>query len=201
MTYPAAPWDMHGQLWLSLFRVRPGDHPGRPAGVYGVALVAYEDPSPLTYSELLVARPVREAGGRRVHITDIWVDSADSRDGGRELWAIPKDLAAFARTTRGHRLQRTSWSVAVDGVPTVSARFTDVSRNAPRLPFRGSTWQVRPEDHPSAGAEVVAHLRGSARSLPARGDLEFDIDGPLGWLAGKRPLASFRMTDFSMSFG
>jgi hypothetical protein len=25
--------------------------------------------------------------------------------------------------------------------------------------------------------------------------------GPLAWLAGKRPLASFRMTDFSMLFG
>ena len=201
MTYPPAPWDMHGQLWLSLFRVRAGDHPERPAGVYGVALVAYEPPSPLTYSELLVARPVREAGGRRVHITDIWVDSEDSLHGGRDLWAIPKDLATFHRTTTGGRLQRTAWSVAVDGVPTVSARFTDISRNAPRAPFRGSTWQVRREDHPEAGAEVVAPLRGSARSLPARGHLRFDPDGPLGWLAGKRSLGSFRMTDFAMSFG
>lgn len=201
MGYPPAPWKMHGQLWLSLFRVRPGDHPGRPPGVYGVALVAYEPPSPLTYSELLVARPVREAGGRRVHITDIWVDSQESLEGGRELWAIPKDLATFRRTTEGHRLQRTSWTASVDGVPAASARFTDVSGAAPRTPFAGSTWQVRPAEHPEAGTEVVASLSGSARSLPARGRWTFDPGGPLGWLAGKRSLASFRMTDFAMSFG
>ena len=32
MTYPPAPWNMHGQLWLSLFRVREGDHPDREPG-------------------------------------------------------------------------------------------------------------------------------------------------------------------------
>ena len=31
-SYPPAPWTMHGQLWLSLFRVRPGDHPDRDPG-------------------------------------------------------------------------------------------------------------------------------------------------------------------------
>ena len=107
MTYPPAPWNMHGQLWLSLFRVREGDHPDRPAGVYGAALVSYEQPSPLTYSELLVARPVE----KKVTITDIWVDSADSRDGGRELWAIPKDLCDFrlrtpAATAAAHVVDR-----------------------------------------------------------------------------------------------
>jgi hypothetical protein len=50
MTYPPAPWTMRGQLWLSLFRVREGDHPNRAAGVYGAAPVSYEPPSPLTYS-------------------------------------------------------------------------------------------------------------------------------------------------------
>ena len=67
MTYPPAPWQMHGQLWLSLFRVREGDHPERPAGVYGAALVSYEQPSPLTYSELLVARPVKGGGSGQHH--------------------------------------------------------------------------------------------------------------------------------------
>ena len=89
MTYPPEPWHLHGQLWLSLFRVRRGEHPDRPPGLYGAALVSYEEPSPLTYSELLVATPV----GVKAQITDIWVDSPDSRDGGRELWAIPKELA------------------------------------------------------------------------------------------------------------
>ncbi len=48
---------------------------------------------------------------------------------------------------------------------------------------------------------MVADLRGSAKALPCRGSWEFDAHGPLAWLAGKRPLASFRMADFQMSFG
>jgi hypothetical protein len=201
MTYPQAPWNMHGQLWLSLFRVREGDHGEREPGVYGVALVAYERPSPLTYSELLVARPVKAAGGRRVNITDIWVDSADSRDGGRALWAIPKGLCDFDRQCTGDRVQRMSWSTSLDGVPIASARFADVSSNAPRTPFKGSTWQQRPADEQGADREVVATLRGSAKALPCRGSWDFNDSGPLAWLAGKRPLASFRMCDFQLSFG
>jgi hypothetical protein len=201
VTYPPAPWKMHGQLWLSLFRVREGDHPDREPGVYGAALVSYEQPSPLTYSELLVARPVKAAGGRRVNITDIWVDSADSRDGGRELWAIPKDLCRFERTTTGKRVQRTSWSTTLEGTGVASARFTDVSSNTLRTPFKGSTWQQRSPDESGADREVVAELTCSAKALPCRGSWEFSEQGPLAWLAGKRPLASFRMADFVMSFG
>ncbi len=192
MPFPPAPWQMHGQLWLSLFRVREGDHADRPPGVYGAAMVAYQQPSPLTYSELLVARPV----GGRARITDIWVDSPDSRDGGRELWAIPKDLCDFDRTTTGKLVQRTSWRASLDGRPIASARFRDVSNATFRAPFRGGTSQ-----HRADGEEVVARIKGSAKALPCRGAWEFDDSGPLAWLAGKRPLASFRMADFSMLFG
>ncbi|MCW2846401.1 MAG: hypothetical protein JWR90_375 [Marmoricola sp.] len=201
MTYPPAPWNMHGQLWLSLFRVREGDHPDHEPGVYGAALVSYERPSPLTYSELLVARPIKAAGGRRVNITDIWVDSQDSLEGGRALWAIPKDLCDFEHRTTGKRVQRTSWSTSLDGTPIASARFTDVTGSVPRTPFRGSTWQERSAAESGPDREVVAVLKGSARAFPCRGSWEFDEQGPLAWLAGKRPLASFRMTDFSMLFG
>ncbi len=201
MTYPPAPWNMHGQLWMSLFRVRAGDHPDREPGVYGAALVSYERPSPLTYSELLVAHVVKEAGGRHVNITDIWVDSPDSLEGGRALWAIPKDLCEFEHTTTGGRVKRTAWSTTLDGSPIASARFSDVTGVVPRAPFKGSTWQQRAADEPGAEREVVAHIKGSARAFPARGSWDFDARGPLAWLAGKRPLASFRMTDFQMSFG
>ncbi len=195
--YPSAPWTMHGQLWLSLFRVRDGDHPDRPPGVYGAALVDYQSPSPLTYSELLVARPVH----RKVTICDIWVDSADSRDGGRELWAIPKDLCDFRRVTTGRLLQRTSWTASLEGRPIARARFADVSNATLRTPFRGATWQRREDTHARPGEEVEAALTGSAKVLPCRGTWEFNDAGPLAWLAGKRPLASFRMADFQMSFG
>jgi acetoacetate decarboxylase len=183
---------MHGQLWLSLFRVREGDHPERPAGVYGAALVSYEQPSPLTYSELLVARPAE----KKVTITDIWVDSSDSRNGGRELWAIPKDLCEFRLETNGSWVQRTSWAATLPGRQIARARFSDVSRATLRTPFRGATRQER-----ESGEQVVATLAGSAKVLPCRGSWEFDAAGPLAWLAGKRSLASFRMADFQMSFG
>jgi hypothetical protein len=192
MPYPPAPWQMHGQMWMSLFRVRAEDHPEREPGVYGAALVSYEEPSPLTYSELLVARRV----DGKVNITDIWVDSPDSRDGGRDLWAIPKGLCTFGHVATGTRMQRTRWETSQEGVSIAAAGFTDVSRTMLRTPFKGATWQTRDN-----GDEVVAHLTGSGRALPCRGSWEFNPSGPLGWLAGKRSLASFRMVDFEMSFG
>jgi acetoacetate decarboxylase len=200
--YPAAPWQMHGQLWVSLFLVRAGDHPHREPGVYGVALVDYEEPSPLTYGELLVARAVREPV-RGVTITDIWVDSEASMVGGRELWAIPKDLAEFDVSTRTTGpVHHATWTVIREQRPVCSAWFSDLSQAAPRLPFKGRTWQVRPDsDGERAGEEVTASLTGSSRSPPCRGSWSFAPGGPLGWLAGKRPLASFRMRDFQMSFG
>jgi acetoacetate decarboxylase len=193
-TYPPAPWQMHGQLWLSLFRVRAGDHPDRPAGVYGVALVKYEEPSPLTYGELLVARTRDKA----VTITDIWVDSPQSVAGGRELWAIPKDLCDFTFTSErgGLGASRATWTASLQGRPIVSASFRDLSRLAPRLPFKGSTWQRR-----DSGEEVTAALTGSSKVAPCRATWSFAPDGPLGWLHGKRTLASFRQADFRMSFG
>jgi len=203
-TYPPAPWHMHGQLWLSLFRVRPGDHPERKPGVYGVALVSYEPPSPLTYSELLVARMVATGGTppKAVSITDIWVDSPASVAGGRELWAIPKDLCDFTlRSDRRGPLTRTSWTTSLDGRPLAAARFTDVARVMPRVPFKGDTWQRRTEPDPRAGEVVTASLTGSSRAMPCRGSWSFAADGPLGWLHGKRTLASFRQADFRMSFG
>lgn len=195
-TYPPSPWHLHGQLWLSLFRVRPGAdprHPDRPGGLHGVALVSYETPSPLQYAELLVARPV--AG--RAQVTDIWVDSPASRDGGRDLWAIPKELAAFEHHEERGRVDRTAWAVTHDGRPSVRARFTDVSRRAPvRAPFGFATRQVR-----SDGEVVVTPVTGTGRVLPCRAQWDVEPDGPLGWLAGVRPLASFRVADFAMTFG
>lgn len=195
--YPPAPWHMHGQLWLSLFKVREGDHPEREPGVYGVALVKYEEPSPLTYGELLVARPVTKGSLKAVSISDIWVDSPNSVRGGRELWAIPKDLCDFSIdvSTRGP-ITKAAWDVTLNGRPIVSARFTDVSRAALRLPFKGNTWQQRDD-----GEEVTASLAGSSKALPARSHWTFAPDGPLGWLAGKRSIATFRQADFRMSFG
>lgn len=198
--YPAAPWQMLGSLWLTLFRVRDDVDDLRPAGVYGAAFVSYEEGSPLTYSELLVARQVTSPEhGRRVTITDIWVDSPASVAGGRELWAIPKELCDFTLdSTRTGPLSRTSWSASVARRPIAAARFTDVSRAMLRVPFQGGTWQP---GLPEGGGERTATMRGSARTLPCRASWDIDAAGPLGFLRGARQLGSARMSSFRMSFG
>ena len=200
--YPPAPWQMVGQLWLSLFKLGHAVDDLRPAGIYGAAFVSYEPGSPLTYSELLVARPVPVPGGRgrRVSITDIWVDSPASVAGGRELWAIPKGLCDFELDT-AHRgpLSTTDWTASLGRRPIASASFTDVSRAMLRIPFTGSTWQPGIDD--TGGEERTAVLRGSSKALPCRGRWDFAADGPLGWLRGARQLASFRQADFRMAFG
>jgi hypothetical protein len=205
VAYPDAPWHMVGSLWLTVFRLgheaRQTDGSLRPGGVYGAAFVSYEEGSPLTYSELLVARalPASAGKGRKVSITDIWVDSPASVAGGRELWAIPKGLCDFDLDT-SHRgpLSRTDWSASLGRAPIASATFTDVSRVAPRLPFRAGTWQP---ELPEGGGEKGAVLQGTSKALPARARWDFAADGPLGFMRGARQLASFRQAAFRMSFG
>ena len=197
--FPTAPWAMQGQLWLSLFRVPHAVDELRPAGVYGAAFVSYEPGSVLTYSELLVARPVPGEVRGRVEITDIWVDSPASMAGGRELWAIPKGLCDFTLdSAHTGPVSRTEWAASLDRRPIAEASFTDVSRAALRLPFRGATRQPALEP---GGAPREAAMRGSAKTLPCRGRWRFDPDGPLAWLADARQLGSFRMAAFRMSFG
>jgi hypothetical protein len=199
ITYPPAPWPMVGSMWLTLFRLGRDADPLRPRGVYGAAFVSYTEGSPLTYSELLVARALPGSKGQRVTITDIWVDSPQSVAGGRELWAIPKGLCDFELDT-SHRgpLSRTDWSASLERRPVASATFTDVSRAAPRVPFKGTTWQPA---LPEGGGEKTAVLKGSAKVLPARARWDLAADGPLAFLRDARQLGSVRMASFRLSFG
>ncbi|WP_392959099.1 acetoacetate decarboxylase family protein [Streptomyces sp. LN245] len=103
--YPEEPWHLAGQMYLSLWLVparelppvadgtRPVTVAGR--GAVGAAWVVYENDSVLHYNELLRAVLVRDGRRPRVCVTDIWVDSAASMAGGRELWGIPKEMADF----------------------------------------------------------------------------------------------------------
>jgi len=191
VTYPAAPWNMTGQLWLSLFKVRAGDHPDREPGIYGVALVKYEDPSPLTYHELLVARTTKNRAGRgAVTITDIWVDSPQSVAGGRELWAIPKGLATLDFTS-GPTFTATA-ATSDDWIATAAFK------RRPGLPLRIPT-----------SFEVVQERDGLLRTpvgakigpRPASADWSFNPDGPLGYLDGRRPVASLELPSSELRFG
>ncbi len=194
--YPPAPWDLHGSMWVSLFwlpRAGRGVDGVRPAGLYGAAWVDYVEPSPLTYRELLVARPVRAGVLPRVRITDIWVDSPASRDGGRALWAIPKGLARF----EGGEPSGPVAAVAQSG--PIAARDVRLrGRPGPCVPVRFSSDQpaVAETDGPR-----VTSVAGRARPRPARLRWDIDPDGPLAWLRAARLITSVRLEDFALRFG
>jgi acetoacetate decarboxylase len=187
---------MQGHMWLSLFPVRTGT-PERPAGLYGAAFVDYVEGSVLTYRELLLSRLVLDGAMPRVHITDIWVDSAASRDGGRSLWAIPKDLAELHVQERGVGPSlRAAGDANINGSPIAAARFTGARVPSLRTPFRFTISQEHDD-----GSRVVTPVSGTSCNMPVRGRWDFGADGPLAWLHGRRPVGSFRLGGFRMTFG
>ncbi len=51
------------------------------------------------------------------------------------------------------------------------------------------------------GALVVSQVKGRARLGLVRGAWSFEPDGPLGFLAGRRPLLSLALHPFRLVFG
>jgi acetoacetate decarboxylase len=190
VTFPSPPWDLRGQAWVSLFRAT--EH-GRSPAAYAVGWVDYQSPGTLAYRELLVARRVSRSS---LTVTDLWVDSESSAEGGRALWALPKELGELSLAESGLGLvERAEWAAGVDGQPIASASFADTTKVAVRLPIKASVRQ------PRNGREVETSFSGTGRSLPCLAHWEFAAGGPLGWLAGKQPLVSARVRDFTVSFG
>lgn len=199
-SYPPAPWHMHGSMWLSVYRLAHDVDERRPKGIYAVALVDYTEPSPLTYHELLSARVITASNGKKaVSVVDIWVDSPDSVAGGRTLWAIPKGLAKFSGgSSQKGPLATHTWEASHDDGPIATARFSDVTQLAPRIPMQGNVEQPGIEEHPDT---AWLTMKGGAKLLPARGTWNFDPDGPLAYLRSATKLGSFRGKDFEVDFG
>jgi len=211
MIYPPEPWHLRGQMYVSVWslpraalpplpdplpaEVRPLTVAGR--GFVGTAWVDYGPDGVLEYRELLSAVLVRRGGRPLVTIVDIWVDSPASRDGGRELWGIPKELAtldihpaADARSTTDPR-------------PTTDARASGIAEarlsSGPRLPGR---WPTR--------FSVIQELGGRTRTTPVRSRAALQLgkaawqvvgDGPLAYLAGREPFLTIALRDFDLQFG
>ncbi|MFI7543647.1 acetoacetate decarboxylase family protein [Actinoplanes sp. NPDC049599] len=211
--YPPQPWDLRGQLYLSVFAVPRSALPALPGplaaavrpvpfgrrALVGAAWVRYEPGGVLHYRELLAAVLVHERLRPRVSITDIWVDSVESRDGGRELWGIPKDLADLSlRTAPGGDLVAAASIGPEPGArqaPIGSASF----RAGPRLPGR---WPTPMSVAQALGGAVVrTPVRGRAGLRLGSGTWRVEAGGPLGYLAGRRPLLTVALTDFRLRFG
>ena len=201
--YPSEPWDLRGQMHLSLFAVprsalaalppplaaavRPVTLGGRE--LVGAAWVRYEPGGILHYQELLAAVLVHERGRPRVSITEIWVDSVASRDGGRALWGIPKDLAELElRGTHDGGLRASARSIA-------TASF----RPGRGLPGRWPTSMLVAQA--LDGAVRRTEVRGRAGLRLGRSRWHVEPGAQLGYLAGRRPLLTVTLTDFRLRFG
>lgn len=201
MAYPPQPWSLRGQLYVSVWLVPVADLPSIPPEVtaavrvvrigryalVGTAWVDYQPGGDMAYRELLCAVLMRSGLRPRVTITHIWVDSADSRDGGRELWGIPKELAEFELTATD--------AAAVVAGQAIATGTIRRSRLALRLPIGFKVTQAL------AGRALTTPVRARARCGPARLTWQIAADGPLGFLAGRRPLLALTAADFQMLFG
>ncbi|WP_045744157.1 acetoacetate decarboxylase family protein [Actinoplanes rectilineatus] len=204
--YPPEPWHLRGQMYLSIFLVPRAALPALPAvlnttvspvtvagrAAVGAAWVHYEPGGVLHYRELLSAVLVHERGRPRVSITDIWVDSMASREGGRRLWGIPKELA---------ELQISSSAAAVSAFASaasapIGSATVRLGRQLPgRVPVAFSVAQA-------LGGQVRrTPVRGRAGLRTGKAAWRPDPAGPLGYLAGRRPVLTLAVTDFYLVFG
>jgi acetoacetate decarboxylase len=112
--YPPPPWQLVGtsvqalklvptDLAASLIPARLRVVPVAPGRTLGALLCAkYDAGSTLRYHELAVAPALTRVGYRLgFWISHLYVDSATSLLGGREIWRLPKQLAEFRWRERG----------------------------------------------------------------------------------------------------
>jgi hypothetical protein len=159
--------------------------------VVGAAFLRYQPGGVLAYSELLLAVLGRgRLGQPRWSIGQIWVDSPTSRTGGKELWAVPKELGAF------------EWAEA-SGV--VRCRLVGIAEVKARL-GRALTPCALPAplvvaQHRSDRAPVLTRSLIMARPRAVRSRWRFVQDGPLGYLVGRRPLTGVAFRRARVTFG
>lgn len=197
--YPPEPWELQGQLHLTVWRVPSAHLPRLSAGLKPVqagatALVAtawviYEPGGMLSYRELLVAVLAHRGGRPLVTLTDIWVDSTPSLRGGRELWGIPKQRASF------HVDGATCAAVDVDGELIAGSAVRPIGALPARWRSRFTVAQQRTGEL----AFIPVHCSSQVRLIQISWD--FAPGGRLQWLAYARPAFSASLRDFRLRFG
>lgn len=206
--YPPEPWTLAGVAYLSVWRLDLRALPRLPAGTHplslaGQALVVtawidYQACGDLAYHELLSTVAVRDRFRATGSITEIWVDSLASLAGGRALWGIPKELATFDFPSAGNSRGAAALGAAAasstdDWIATAAFR----PRSLPAVPTR-TTFRIAQE---ASGQAQRTDVRANSRQRPAAASWHINPDGPLAYLSGKRPLASFQVSSFELRFG
>lgn len=206
LTYPPEPWDLLATAHLSFWWVNRAELRPLPAGVrpllpfgrtlVGAAFIVYRPGGVLAYRELAALAVVRSGLRLALTITDIWVDSAASALGGRELWGIPKELAAFDVSENGRfeASARPSAS-APAALPVASLRFEPQNPLPALPPLRLYTAQDR------RGELKLTRLRLRGRLSTGHATWSFDPTGRLGYLPRESPAISLRIDDAVVRFG
>jgi hypothetical protein len=202
-SFPRAPWKTRGRAFFQPFVVHAGSLrlpegfapvaiTGRCMGLLGY--VEYVAPSPILYRELLwmpALVSVAVEGGRRARgywVEKMYVDSEASRDGGREIWALPKQLARFEESDGTLRVD------TEDGAHLV----LDLALRGPALggPPNIATLQ--------ADGDEVVRFRGSGRASLRSARVvvreERGTEGWAGWSSATRvPALGAALVDFDVT--
>ncbi len=199
--FPDEPWRLAGEAFVSVWTVphrvlpRLSDvvtaHTVGGRAVVVTAWIDYTPPGQLSYRELLATVAVRHGLSPAGSITEIWVDSETSLAGGRALWGIPKELASF-------ELDRTDAFTASAATPDewiATATFVPRGPSGPETRARFSIVQS------VAGKPLVSPVRARIRPRSASATWSVNPNGPLGYLAGRRPLVSTHLRDARLLFG
>ncbi|MFE5206944.1 acetoacetate decarboxylase family protein [Streptomyces sp. NPDC056600] len=209
--FPPEPWDLRGRMHIGLRRVRPSRLPKwplpegvRPLDVGGRRLlltfcVDYSPEGTLAYRELLVALAVRQ--GRRIGCTAVavWVDSEQSKAGGRTLWGIPKEIGHFTWEPGAGPPGTEHVTLRAPGTGEVRAAFRPGRTLPRRLPVRLPIRTRLLQEVDGEVLAVPAHLTG--RPAPARTSFRPDPAGELAFLGEGRPLLAFTLEDFRFRVG
>ncbi|MBE9179605.1 acetoacetate decarboxylase family protein [Oculatella sp. LEGE 06141] len=202
MTYPQAPWTLHG---YAIQTVQPIDidlvrslipseleivsiFPGKTLG--GLYLASYGTGSTLEYNELIVVSGIARANGKiGIWVSHIYVDHPDSMAGGRSIWGLPKQMAQF------------QWEHG-------NAPFVKVSQGDQTLCHLSYGWQVPGMRQwlPAAGfgkrGQDLVWFSSSTQSLPhllLNSKLTVPTSSPFASLGLDQPWLSFYFRKFDLT--
>jgi len=204
----AGPWNFGGTLFVSVFRVPATTVPrklldatpekrylltmGRHTFVI-LAMVRFGAGQSPPDNELAIALPTHGAGRWQFTVPQLWVDDSDARDRIRVKWGIPATFATFDgdESAAGGTVH-----VHNESGPLVELRARYGRFRIPgRVKFPADTVQ---RVH---GRRVLSYNRIAARLRGLSADWHFEKTSTLGYLADRKPIFSFALTNATVIFG